>query len=161
MSVGGRGAPGYIRRMNAYPPSSPPIPAFAPLRIGVHLLIAVAIGVVSPFTGLAWPFAIGVGMLLGSAQARRMRGESVGIADDLATGLIAGIGVLAMLFFGALIGGIVAIVVLVLASFSERAAALASPIDRGVARILLFLVPLIAWLIVFPLLGFNVDIRFG
>ncbi len=136
-------------------------PAFAALRYGVHLLIAVAIAVVSPFTALAWPFAIGVGMVLGSGQARRQRGEPAGRGDDLATGVIAAIGVIAMLFFGAIIGGIVAILVVVLAAFSERAAAHASPIDRGVARILVFLVPAVAWLVMFPLLGFTVDIRFG
>ncbi len=135
--------------------------AFASLRIGVHVLIAVAIAVVSPFTALAWPFAIGVGMLVGSAQASRLRDEPSSVGDDLAVGVLAAIGVLAMLVFGALIGGIVAILVVVLASFSERAAAFASPIDRGVARILLFLVPAITWLIVFPLLGFNVDIQIG
>lgn len=147
--------------MTAPVASDVPVPAFAPLRYGVHALIAVAIAVVSPFTALAWPFAIGVGIVLGSGQARRERGEPGGRGDDLATGIIVAIGVLAMLFFGAFIGGIVAILVVVLAAFSERAAAHASPIDRGVARIVLFLVPAVAWLIVFPLLGFNVDIRFG
>ncbi len=66
-----------------------------------------------------------------------------------------------MLFFGAIIGGLIAIVVVVLASFSEKAAAYASPTDRGVARILLFIVPIVMWFIVFPLLGFNVDVRIG
>ena len=28
----------------------------APLRLAVHVLVAVSIGIVSPFTGLAWPF---------------------------------------------------------------------------------------------------------
>lgn len=143
------------------PISSTPVPSVVPLRIGVHLLIAAAIAVVSPFTALAWPFAIGVGMLLGSLQARRLRGEPVAFGDELAAGLVGAIGVVAMLFFGALIGGIVAIVVVALASFSERAAAFASPVDRGVARILLFLLPALTWLVVLPLLGVNVDIRLG
>lgn len=149
--------------MTASSPSttSGPAGAFASLRIGVHLLIALAIAVVSPLTALAWPFAIGVGMLLGSSQASRLRDEPSSLGDDVATGVLAAIGVLAMLFFGALIGGIIAILVVVLASFSERAAALASPVDRGVARIVLFLVPAVAWLVVLPLLGFNVDIRLG
>jgi hypothetical protein len=66
-----------------------------------------------------------------------------------------------MLFFGAIIGGLIAIVVVALASFSERVAAEASPTDRGVARILLFFVPIVMWLVVFPLIGLNVDIRIG
>ena len=39
--------------------------------------------------------------------------------------------------------------------------AYASPTDRGVARILLFIVPVIMWFIVFPLLGVNVNVRIG
>ena len=66
-----------------------------------------------------------------------------------------------MIFFGVIIGGLVAIVVVILASFSEKAAAYASPTDRGVARILLFIVPIIMWFIVFPLLGVNVNVRIG
>lgn len=54
-----------------------------------------------------------------------------------------------------------AIVVVALTVLSERAAARASPTDRGVARILPFLVPLAMWLFVFPLLGVDGDIRIG
>lgn len=133
----------------------------APLRVGVHVLVAASIGIVSPFTALAWPFALLVGMVLGSADARRLRGEPRDFAGEAATSLVLMIGVLGMIFFGAIIGGLVAIVVVVLASFSERAAAHASPTDRGVARILLFIVPVAMWLFLFPLLGVNVDVRIG
>lgn len=144
--------------------SSQPIASgsrFASLRIGVHVLVAVAIGVVSPFTALAWPFALVLGMVFGAADARRMRGERDGSADAAARSLVALVAILGMLFLGAIIGGIIAILVVVLAAFSERAAAFASPTDRGVARIVLFLVPVVMWLVVFPLLGVNVDIRIG
>lgn len=161
MAVVVRAPAGKTGRMDTRMTLGTPAAAFAPPRFGVHLLIAVAIAVVSPFTGLAWPFAIGVGMVLGSVQAARLRGEPSSLADDVATGLIAGVGVLAMLFFGALIGGLVAFLVVALASFSERVAAEVSPVDRGVARILVLLVPVLAWLVVFPLLGFDLDIRIG
>jgi hypothetical protein len=133
----------------------------APLRIWVHLLIAFAVGVVSPFTGLAWPFAILVGMTMGSADAHRLRGEPEARGDSFGRAILVAIGVVAMLFFGAIVGGIIAIAVVILAAFSERAAALASPTDRGVARILLFIVPIVMWFVLFPLLGMNVDIRIG
>jgi hypothetical protein len=71
------------------------------------------------------------------------------------------LGVLGMVFFGAIIGGLIAIVVVALTVFSEKAAAHASPTDRGVARILLFILPVAMWLFVFPLLGMDVDIRIG
>ena len=135
--------------------------AYAPLRYGVHLLVAVAIGIVSPFTVLAWPFALLVGIAIGSADARRARGEAAAPGQGFFTGLAVILGTVGMLFFGAIIGGLIAIVVVVLAVFSERAAAHASPTDRGVARIILFVVPVVMWFVVFPLLGFNVDVRIG
>ena len=135
--------------------------AYAPLRVGVHALVGFSIGVISPFTALAWPFALGVGMTLGSADARRMRGEPDGWADALGIGLIAAFGVIGMLIFGAFIGGLIAITVVALTTFSEKAAAHASPTDRGLARILLFIVPVVMWLFVFPLIGLDVDLRIG
>ena len=141
--------------------SHPPMTAAAPLRIGVHLLVGVSVGLISPFTALAWPFAMAVGAMLGAADAKRMRGEPEYRGERWSRELLILLGVLGMLFFGAIIGGIVAIAVVALVAFSEKAAAHASVTDRGVARILVFIVPIAMWLIVFPLLGVNVDIRIG
>lgn len=143
------------------PTAAQEVTPFAPLRVAVHALAAISVGLVSPFTALAWPFALGVGMILGSADARQLRGEARGLRGGSDRALLVAIGILGMLFFGAIVGGLIAIVVVALAVFSERAAALASPTDRGVARILLFIVPLAMWLFVFPLLGVGVDIRIG
>jgi hypothetical protein len=136
------------------------MPSYAPLRIGVHALVGVAISVVAPFTALAWPFAMLVGVIGGPSSARTLR-ERTDAGQSLSMALLMAVGVLGMLFFGAIIGGIVAIIVVVLTHFSETAAALASPTDRGVARIIVFLVPIVMWLVVFPLLGVQVDIRIG
>lgn len=141
--------------------AQPSATAVVPLRIGVHLLVGVAVGVVSLFTALAWPFALLLGMVFGAADAGRMRGERDGTADALARSLVALFAILGMLFFGAIVGGIVAILVVALAAFSERSAAFASPTDRGVARIVIGLVPVLMWLVVFPLLGVDVQIRIG
>ena len=146
--------PTYARGMTT-------LTAYAPLRLGVHLLVAFSIGVVSPFTGLAWPFAILVGVTIGSADARRLRGDAEGWGDSFSRAILVAAGILAMLFFGAIIGGLIAIAVVALASFSERAAAHATPTDRGVARILLFIVPIVMWFVLLPLLGMDVDIRIG
>lgn len=139
-------------------PLDTPIVA-APLRLGVHLLVGLSIGIISPFTALAWPFALAVGILLGSADAKRQRGERD--RDRLGRELLVVFGVLAMLIFGAIVGGVIAFAVVALASFSEKAAAHASPTDRGVARILIAMIPLVLWMFVFPLIGMDVDIRFG
>ena len=141
--------------------TAPSAPAFAPLRLGVHLLVAATIGIVSPFTALAWPFALLVGIVLGSADVRAQHGIQDGAADTVVRAIGLAGGILAMLFFGAVIGGIVAFAVVALAAFSERAAAEASPTDRGVARILMFVVPLVMWFVVFPLIGLKVDINIG
>jgi ABC-type phosphate/phosphonate transport system permease subunit len=137
------------------------IQSSARLRIWVHLLIATTAGIVSPFTGFAWPFALLVGMILGADGARRMRGERTPLGDTVAIAFVAALGILGMLFFGAIIGGLIAIPIAILASFNEKVAAETSSIDRGVARILLFVVPIVMWLVVFPLLGLNVDISIG
>jgi hypothetical protein len=150
-----------VRHPRPMNPSLPAAPATVPLRLPVHLLVGVAVGIISPFTGLAWPFALLTGFLLGSDDARRMRGEHQGALDAIALGIVGAGGIIAMLFFGAIIGGIIAIGVLALAVFSERAAAFASPTDRGVARILLFVIPVAMWFVLFPLLGLTVDIDIG
>lgn len=142
-------------------PVSAPARADAPLRIWVHALIGVAIGLISPFTVLAWPFAILLGGAFGASAARRERGERSDFALSLLGALAMAVGILGMLFFGAIIGGLIALPVVFLASFSEMAAAHASPVDRGVARIILFVIPVAMWLIVFPLLGMNVNVNVG
>jgi hypothetical protein len=123
--------------------------------------VAITVGVISPFTGLAWPFALLTGMVIGAADGRELRGDRGGVGSRLSSTLAVTGGVLAMLFFGAIIGGLIAFLIVALAAFSERAAAFASPTDQGVARIILFLVPVLLWLVVVPLLGLNVNIRFG
>jgi len=141
--------------------SPAPAAAYAPLRIWVHALIGVAVGMISPFTALAWPFALLLGMSFGTSSARRERGERSDFAMSLLTALAMAVGILGMLFFGAIIGGLIAIPIVILAAFSESAAAHASPVDRGVARILVFVIPIAMWFIVFPLLGMNVNVKIG
>jgi len=56
-------------------------------------------------------------------------------------------GVLAMMFFGALVGGLFAFLIVALAALSERIAATASETDRTIARIILLLVPTAVWVL--------------
>jgi hypothetical protein len=137
-----------------------PASATEPLRVATHVIVGIAIGLVAPFTLLAWPFALVVGIVVGKADAARLRGERHVVGDAASLFLAVAGGVLAMLFFGAVIGGLVAFVVVALAAFSERAAAFADATDQGVARILLFVVPVLMW-VMFIGLGLDVDIRIG
>jgi hypothetical protein len=153
--------PEQLQSGDMTPPVSVPASADAPLRIWVHALIGVAIGLVSPFTVLAWPFATLLGSAFGVSSARRERGERADFAALLLGALAMALGILGMLFFGAIVGGLIALPFVFLAAFSESAAAHASAVDRGVARIIVFVIPVAMWLIVFPLIGMNVNVNVG
>lgn len=131
-----------------------------PSRLGRHLVVAMAIGVLAPFTLLAWPFAIATGIVIGTADVERMHGQTASRTTKLVRVAAVTGGVLAMLVAGAIVGGIIAFFVAALADFSERIAADASPTDRNLARILLFAGGALGW-IVFAVLGFQFNVRIG
>jgi hypothetical protein len=70
-------------------------------------------------------------------------------------------GVLAMLVFGAILGGLIGFIVAAFAALSERVAADASTTDRSIARILIVLVAVVGWFAITTALGARVDLRFG
>lgn len=131
-----------------------------PSRLGRHLVVAMAIGVLAPFTLLAWPFAIATGIVIGTADVERMHGQTASRTTKLVRVAAVTGGVLAMFVAGAIVGGIIAFFVAALADFSERIAADASPTDRNLARILLFAGGALGW-IVFAVLGFQFNVRIG
>ena len=65
-----------------------------------------------------------------------------------------------MFFFGAIIGGLIALPIVALAALSERAAADADPTDRIVARLVILILPVLAYVALLAL-GVNINIRFG
>jgi hypothetical protein len=123
-------------------------------------------GLVAPFTGLAWAPAILTGMIIGRADVDRSLGRPVqGMAVRIlgVTG-----GVLAMAFFSALLGlfaGIVAFVLAFLiaagAAYSERIAANASPTDRTMSRLVISVATVIVWLVLFFVIRPNINLSFG
>lgn len=131
-----------------------------PSRLGRHLVVAMAIGVLAPFTLLAWPFAIATGIVIGTADVERMHRQTASRTTKLVRVAAVTGGVLAMFVAGAIVGGIIAFFVAALADFSERIAADASPTDRNLARILLFAGGALGW-IVFAVLGFQFNVRIG
>jgi ABC-type phosphate/phosphonate transport system permease subunit len=68
--------------------------------------------------------------------------------------------VLAMAFFGAIIGGLIAVPIAVLSALSERAAADAEPIDRVIARLILLLMPILTYVAILAA-GGSVNVRVG
>jgi hypothetical protein len=132
-----------------------------PLRLSRHLVVAAAIGLVAPFTGLAWPFAILTGMVIGRSEVDRQRGIPASTTTRVAQVLAVTGGVLAMLLFGAIVGGLIALVIVALAAFSERLAAGASPTDRTLARILVAVVAAVGYVVLALVLNLRVEFRFG
>jgi uncharacterized membrane protein len=127
-------------------------------QFGRNLIVAVAIGVLAPFTLLAWPFAIATGIVIGNADVAKSRGLTVSPSTRFIRLAAVTGGVLAMLIAGALVGGIVAFLVAALAVLSERIAADASPTDRNLARILLFVGGALGWIVLGVTLGFHLDV---
>lgn len=144
------------------PPPPPVTPAAAApdkLNLVYSLIIGVACGIVAPFTIWAWIPAILTGIVIGGADVDRLNGRpqrGTAVRVLAVTG-----GVLAMLFFGAIVGGLIAFAIVALTAFNDRVAAKTSPTDQGIARILLFVVTVGIWFFVFVVLKLNVNINIG
>ena len=141
-------------------------PAVAPsaqtgtFKLYRHVVIGLAVALIAPFTGLAWPFAILLGIVIGQDDVDRRRHVARSTATKVLRVLAVTGGVLAMMFFGAIIGGVIAFLIVALAAISERAAADAEPVDRIVARLILIVLPIIAYVALIAA-GVNISIRFG
>jgi hypothetical protein len=125
-----------------------------------HVVIGLVIALIAPFTLLAWPFAILLGIVIGRDAVERRSGVRRSAAATLVGILAVAGGILAAIFFGAIIGALIALPIVVLAGLSERAAADAEPIDRVIARIVIFTMPFLGY-IVLVALGANINIRIG
>ena len=64
------------------------------------------------------------------------------------------------MILGAVIGGLIAFPIAALSAFSERAAAGADTVDRVVARLLLFVIPVLGF-IVLVAMGAQINFKFG
>ena len=128
-----------------------------PPQFGRNLIVASAVGVLAPFTLLAWPFAIATGIVIGTADVAKTLGLTASPSTRLIRVAAVTGGVLAMLIAGSVLGGIVAFLIAALAVLSERIAADASPTDRNLARILLFVGGALGWMVLGVTLGFQLD----
>jgi hypothetical protein len=131
------------------------------INLVYHLIIGVAVGIVTPFTGLAWPVAMVMGYLIGRDQVERSHGFKAPAATSMLRALLVVIGFIAMLVLGAIIGAFIALLIVALVAFSERVAANASTTDQGIARILVFVVGALIWVVAFFVLKLNVNINVG
>ena len=132
-----------------------------PFQIGRHLVVAIAVGVLAPFTLWAWPFAIATGIVIGTADVEKSHGQTASRSTQFVRIVAVTGGVLAMFVAGAFVGGIIAFLVAALAVFSERIAADASPTDRNLARILLLVGGALGWIVLGVALGLQLNVRIG
>lgn len=132
-----------------------------PFQLGRHLVVAIAIGLLAPFTLWAWPFAIATGIVIGSADVEKAHGQTASRSTRFVRVVAVTGGVLAMFVAGAIIGGFIAFFVAALADFSERIAADASPTDRNLARIVLLVGGALGWIVLGIALGFQLNVRIG
>jgi hypothetical protein len=124
-------------------------------------IIGVGMGVVSLFTGLAWIPAILTGMVIGRASVEQVKGIRASAATRILRVLAVTGGVLAMLFLGAILGGLIAFLVAAGASFTERLIANAGPNDQTVARIFTVLVTVGVWVVAIFVLQMKVNVSIG
>lgn len=126
-----------------------------------HLVIAVAIAIVAPFTGLAWPFALLTGLVIG----RERHDRAAGIVAPILTRAIRIVavtgGVLAMLFAGAVLGGLIAFLIVWLVVRSEELTIGASPSDRMIARLLPWIGAAAGFIILGAILQPHLSIAIG
>jgi hypothetical protein len=132
-----------------------------PFQLGRHLIVAIAIAVIVPFTLWAWPFAIATGIVIGTADVEKAHGHTASPSTRLVRLAAVTGGVLAMFVAGLFVGGLIAFLVAALADFSERMAADASPTDRNLARILLLAGGALGWLVLGVALGLQLTVRIG
>ena len=133
----------------------------APLRYVQHVIIGAAIAVASLFTLFAWPFAILTGFVIGRSEVDRKQGVRRSAGATIAAFAAVTGGVLAMMVFGAILGGLISFIIVAFAALSERVAADSSATDRTIARILVVLVAALGWLAIVVVLGVKVDVRIG
>jgi dipeptide/tripeptide permease len=142
-------------------PASGSAPMTEKVNLAYHAIIGAAVGVTAAFTAFAWVPAIVVGYIVGRDQAERLHGLKARPALNIlrALGIVIGVGL--MLFLGAIVGGLVAIIIVALVAFSERLAANAPANDQMIARILVVLLGTVIWIVFFSVLKPNISINIG
>ena len=146
-------------------PAAPAVASAAATRDRLNYLyiviVGVAIGLIAIVTAFAWPLAILLGMMLGQAGVEESRGVKQPASLQILRALVLVIGFFVMLFLGALVGGVIALLIVALAAFAERVSANTTPTDRGIARILLFIVATVVWGVLFFVLQVRININIG
>jgi len=132
-----------------------------PFRLANHVVIAIAVGIIAPFTGLAWPFALLTGLVIRRDDLDRWTGIRAPALTRVIRLLAVTGGVLAMMFAGAVLSGILAFLIMALVVASERMTADASPTDRMIARLLLVIGAVVGFFVLGSFINADFSVRFG
>lgn len=132
-----------------------------PLRLAHHLIIGLAVALIAPFTLFAWPLALLTGFVIGESDVERARGIRRSARVRAIRILAVTGGVLGAMILGALVGGIIAFLIMALAAFSERIAAGTAPDDHLISRLLVIVVAAAGWLVLFVVLGIHLTAHIG
>ncbi len=135
--------------------------AAPPLRLSHQVIIAVAIGLVAPFTGFAWPFALLTGLVIARDERDRKAGIRVSVPGRVLRVLEVTGGVLAMLFAGVVVGGLIAFGIVWLVVIAERLTADVEPTDHLMARLILAIGATIGFFVFGALVGTHFTLEFG
>jgi hypothetical protein len=127
-------------------------------RLSHHVIIAAAMALVAPATGLAWAVAILTGLVIAADDADRRAGRHVPRSRRAGRVLAVTGGVLGMLVAGAILGGLVAMICLALTLVSERASTGATPTERSIARILLLAGGLVGFVVLGQAIQLDVTV---
>lgn len=145
-------------------PPSPVVaapPSYERLNLPYHVVLGIAMGVVAVFTAFAWIPAVLTGIVIGRAGVEQRKGIRPRASTQALRILAVTGGVFAMLIAGAIIGGIIAFLIVALAAFSERVAENAGPTDLTMSRIIIGLTTTIVWFAAFYVIGLNLSIKLG
>ena len=142
-------------------PTMAQAPTVERINLVYHGIIGAAVGVTAAFTALAWPVAMVLGYVIGRDQVERMHGVKARASLSILRALVVVIGVGLMLWLGAILGGLVALIIVALVAFSERIAANASATDQGIARILVLMLGVVIWIVLFMVLKPNINVTIG
>lgn len=112
-----------------------------------QLLVALGCAAVTPFTALAWPFALATGFVVGRVLLVRARGTPPSGPARIAAGALVAVGFVGMMVFGIAIGGLVAFLIVALAAESEKRAGSGTPRQQVLARVLVVALPTLVWLL--------------
>lgn len=102
-----------------------------------------------------------LGYIIGRDQVERMQGVKARAALSMLRALIVVIGIGLMLWLGAIVGGLIALIIVALVAFSERIAANASATDQGIARILVLMLGVVIWIVAFVVIKPSINFSIG